>query len=47
MDNPEIQANNVFKTQDEDKQIKTHKTKKMSNMNPYNNPRVNSGAHEE
>ena len=34
-------GNNVFKTQDEDKQNKTHKTKKMRSTRPYNNPRVN------
>ena len=34
-------GNNVFKTQDEDKQNTTYTAKKMRSTRPYNNPRVN------
>ena len=40
MDNPDIQA--IIYSRHRTKTNKTHSTKKMSNMNHYNNPSVNS-----
>ena len=46
MDNPETLKHWAHKTQDEDKQNTTQKTKMMSNTDPTKKLGVNRGTHE-